>query len=841
MNIDESGGIYFNNENLSDDLDGALNGAVMFAQTCIIPSQPATDEEDIRPHLVQQRDTLVLFKPLDETFNPDLGVEMSVFDQKNALVYEQSMLTPDQLPDIAERIGKDGDEFAFLEPDSYDITLTGIDDFDDNVNIFQNHDTIKVEVSDDSWAENVLLPAIEKPDNILTLMMFSSVASKPFYVHYDDKIMKINVDDKMAFLNLNGNWDNLYEFSSSNVNKIREFITDNKDLTVVDDKSKVKKLRSPQDGGKGVDGMIKLLEEHGSILIFKGDHSKPRDVYLPPNRPDFDGIYVVFTSISNKDTSVHYGNLMERGEGEEKEYYGEYKAKSTNENIIVFMNRNGTWLEWSDALYSKIKYGKNFWSARIPMNYVLPGMSIAFKNGESIGTIKEVEVGAPTELVLHTIDIGMLVEPRDEFDFQHNADCQAEYYQRIPVSRLIVTQYEPIHLTEVVMANGTTYTDYSLDTEADALNGDMRGQIGKAVISTGINMANYGIHSTVGPLKAKKSNPYYKTANWYTIQNMRGRYINGVVKHGLSGGGTLVTIIKTCRANEFSHELAHNWNGHYPNRFAGSVQRSAEYFGSSWGWNSDHNIFLPNFNKAVTGKDQCYCDTNKDDEETCECQASFLGHQFGKDAMAGGGGPMYPSISYFTMHTPYMLYRIQNGEIKNEEKDMDGKGLEKYANWDKNSETGMMKWDPECKCMKPWSVTPEEGETDYPRKPVQQGVPVTTLVGFYDPELIMRTYIYPALHGSYGNVFEESSKEEIESITENGCFATVINADGEEKKFALKDFRQDGENMNKFHINIAETFEPTNIMINCQNQKIAERSIDKPTRILTNHVIGRPL
>ena len=54
--------------------------------------------------------------------------------------------------------------------------------------------------------------------------MFSSVASKPFYVHYEDKMMKINVDDKMAFLNLNGNWDNLYEFSSSNVNKIREFI-----------------------------------------------------------------------------------------------------------------------------------------------------------------------------------------------------------------------------------------------------------------------------------------------------------------------------------------------------------------------------------------------------------------------------------------------------------------------------------------------------------------------------------------------------------------------------------------------------------------------------------------
>ena len=83
--------------------------------------------------------------------------------------------------------------------------------------------------------------------------------------------------------------------------------------------------------------------------------------------------------------------------------------------------------------------------------------------------------------------------------------------------------------------------------------------------------------------------------------------------------------------------------------------------------------------------------------------------------------------------------------------------------------------------MKPWSVTPEEGETDYPRKPVNIGIPVTTLVGFYDPELTMRTYIYPALHGSYGNVFEDDSEEEISKIIENGCHASVRN--GKEKLF----------------------------------------------------------
>ena len=208
--------------------------------------------------------------------------------------------------------------------------------------------------------------------------------------------------------------------------------------------------------------------------------------------------------------------------------------------------------------------------------------------------------------------------------------------------------------------------------------------------------------------------------------------------------------------------------------------------------------------------------------------------------MAGGGGPMYPSIMDFTMHTPYMLYRIQNGEgTGNQGK---GKGLELGANWDKNSETGLVKWDAECKCMKPWSVTPLDDFSDLPRKPIEQGVPVATLVGFYDPQSTLRTYIYPALHGAYGNVFEESTEEEINNISENGCYVTVRNANDEEKKFALKDYRQDADGyyMNKFHINVAENFDPTTVMIHCKNQKVDERTIEKPAGLLSYNVIGRP-
>ena len=62
---------------------------------------------------------------------------------------------------------------------------------------------------------------------------------------------------------------------------------------------------------------------------------------------------------------------------------------------------------------------------------------------------------------------------------------------------------------------------------------------------------------------------------------------------------------------------------------------------------------------------------------------------------------------------------------------------------------------------------------DYPRKPLSQGIPVTTLLGYYDPEQKLKSYIYPALHSAYGNIFEEISEK---NINKDSCFAVIINS-----------------------------------------------------------------
>ncbi|MCM4935953.1 peptidase M66, partial [Escherichia coli] len=46
-------------------------------------------------------------------------------------------------------------------------------------------------------------------------------------------------------------------------------------------------------------------------------------------------------------------------------------------------------------------------------------------------------------------------------------------------------------------------------------------------------------------------------------------------------------------------------------------------------------------------------------------------------------------------------------------------------------------------------------DTREARKPEQFGVPVTTLVGYYDPEGTLSSYIYPAMYGAYGFTYSD--------------------------------------------------------------------------------------
>ena len=197
----------------------------------------------------------------------------------------------------------------------------------------------------------------------------------------------------------------------------------------------------------------------------------------------------------------------------------------------------------------------------------------------------------------------------------------------------------------------------------------------------------------------------------------------------------------------------------------------------------------------------------------------------------GSGRPLNPKVNSYTLHTPYFLWKMQAG-------------LESGVVFDKHSETGLSIWNNTCSCLQPWSPTSNEIVKGYPRPPLEQGIPVATLVGYYDPELKFRSYIYPALHGAYGNTFKQSSQAEITAIecyATSICYARITNHNGKILKYALKGARKIKGEMNKFHINVNEAFQPKSISIYCNNENIAERMITPPTKKLSYSVNGRNL
>ena len=628
------------------------------------------------------------------------------------------------------------------------------------------------------------------------------------------------------------------------------------------------------------------LSEHDIVQLQTWDGYWIRNLELEQNNPALDGKTFIFVSHAGYNSYVNYyqdrGRTISRG------------------MTTVFKNVNGTWLLEEDLVFNKIGYADGYWSANLPKEWLKPGLSLTFDNKGKKGVLPNIKVGAPTELLIHTIDVGMLVEPRQQFHFQQDKQAQREYFETAPVSKLIVNEYEPLHLTKVMLPDGTLLTERD-PSDGGWHSGTMRQRIGKELISIGINNANYGIHSTSGV--GEGENPYI--AAQLTAHNTRGMYNNGLQTHGGSGGAGMVTLDSSI-GNEFSHELGHNYGlGHYVGGFDGSVHRPANMPNSTWGWDSQNDTFIPNFSPVNSGGDMCL---------DGQCVPAFNGmFTFGKDSMAGGWA-MYGD-QRFTMYTPYSMHFIQ-------------KNLESKVMFDQSSSTGFRKWNEQTQSMdeythrvenlevggvEPWNANAEyiaalfqdfdkvdlstwngywarnmsvplaglenqgkvftfnsdagyhswllingqemlvpygsrltfvsDGQTwvkDAPfdvqkiARPEKFGVPVTTLVGYYDPQAKLDSYVYPALYGAFGYVYSDDSQD----LIAGQCALEVEIQNGSVLKYALKNNRRNADHMNKFHVNVATSDAPVNASVICDGKILNSRVLDAPKQDVTYTVQG---
>ena len=424
-------------------------------------------------------------------------------------------------------------------------------------------------------------------------------------------------------------------------------------IGLVDDPVEIGKLSEPSGAS-----VRELLRKHALVEITTADGRWTRDIHLPLGK-GLDGKAIRFNAGAGYASTVHYGAR---------------RVSSSRGQSLRFKCVNGQWFCEGELDNNRLRYAADAWSVVLPAEWIRPGLGLRFSQGKETGELSGIVVGAPTQLLIHTIDLGFLTPPREAFWFAKDIEAQREYFQTLPASRLIVTQYAPLHLTEVMLPTGVLLKDVD-PSKGGWHEGAMRQSIGKELISHGIDNANYGLHSTPG--RGEKGHPY--VAAQLAAHNSRGKYANGVQVHGGSGGNGMVTLDDSL-GNEFSHEVGHNYGlGHYVDGFKGSVHRSADQINSTWGWDADKNRFLPNFSPVRTGKDATL---------EGQSQAPFDGRAFGFDAMAGGAP--FSSFNRFTLYTPNTSAIIQ-------------KFLESKAVFDPFSPTGFSKWNESTAKMEPFS------------------------------------------------------------------------------------------------------------------------------------------
>ena len=694
-----------------------------------------------------------------------------------------------------------------------------------------------------------------------------------------------------------------------------------------------------------------LLATNDSIQIKLANGYWTQDIYLPSG--SYQGKRILITSVARTTSTVHYTD--ERG-------FEHTKDVTTNTNVAFNAISASRWVNQLDLDHSSYVYGKNFWTAKLPKEWIQPGLKLEFIQGEKKGSlnfaaqgIDGLKIGAPTELLINVIDLGMLTAPRDKFEFAKDDTLHAEYFQTIPASRFIVNRYESLQLDKVVMPNGNVFTSSSPDPSTGGWQeGDMRGSIAKLLISHGIDNANYGISSSSSRDEGwdKTGHPYW--AAQLTAHTSIGNYNNGLKVHGGSGGAGMVTLENTV-GNEWSHEVGHNFgleHGSGDRGVQGAIHRPSNDVNSTWAWDSKRNVFIPNFVQKPTYKTvsppQSY-------EKTCkytykveqlnvvvssECVTPFeidktIAFSFGRDTMSDGipnGAPYWKQINRFTIHSPDSASKIQTF-------------LESKVVFDKTSSTGFRKWNSSTLKMEEielrapyyssinadvtstriangtsytsylqslftdgadlvtvqmgnayhgrtatapaasansgkwltinhvasgdttWTIngqtvvfktgnkqTYQSNGTEWvqvanldgtaARTPELFGIPVTTILGYYDPQKTLPTptepaYIYPALHGAYGFVYPSESTVR---LTE-GCWleVTTTKPAAAVRRYKLGTMTYNAGYMNKFQVNVPESEGANSAEVFCGGTSLTRGDLASAKNPLTYTVNGMPL
>lgn len=452
-----------------------------------------------------------------------------------------------------------------------------------------------------------------------------------------------------------------------------------------------------------------------------------------------------------------------------------------------------------------VAFAHNAWHVELPWSLLRDGMSLTFvknANGaEQRGELPaaDIEFSKASQLLMQSIRLGMLTHPDQttgHYTLNDPILAASDYFQTIPVSKLIMGSYADAVLDRVIVRSGVIYHDSSVG-EGGVYNGDMRENVAKSQVSVGINLAN------MGKTSHHMNQQYPHFFKQITNHHAWGMYSNGRQSHGLSGGNGIGTLYSS-RGNEASHEWGHAYGlGHYPGAGLtndGRFQR--HHADSGWGYIAHRQRLRDNLTNGRSAEEQ-------------PRSFHFLGRiAHGWDAMSGGSPNS--SLSVYTHHTAYSARFIQNDIAQFPIPDT--QFASGYARWD--NVFGEFRED----TSRPLSERPA---------PRYVGVPVATILGGYDPSAEWQdgvdvAVIYPVFHGNYGNVFDLPTPSS--NSADDACWVSVRNDNNEHMNVAVAAQRVAANSANQLHFNLPAAFRPTLAQLWCrrggETRQLTETSFD---------------
>lgn len=529
-------------------------------------------------------------------------------------------------------------------------------------------------------------------------------------------------------------------------------------------------LRNDLQGGLAAE--IQFVQSHsvapnGNSQQNKADETKSR--YMPKLTAQREAMVLFMPQGDSKPTAVQ-AQLLQDGAP-----------------VMTLTLQPPSTLPASDVASDQVTYSDKAWWAIIPWQQVRQGMSLRFTADGQTGDLPaaSIDMGEATQLVVKSIRLGMLTDPSEQnvqWILIDPVMAASDYFQTLPVSKVILGSYANMSLKRVIIASGRIY-DQDIDgSSADTgawQAGDMRENVGKSQVSVGINLADMGQTSN------NMAQVYSRKFKQITTHFAWGQYTNGRINHGGSGGGGIATLTNG-EKNEVSHEWGHDYGlSHYPGQSLTTDQRwTRHHADSGWGYNTMRRRMRASF--AGIKADNSY--------------------NYTADAMSGGESANL-SFSRFTYYTGFSARNIQNE-------------LAGYAIPDVAYPSGYKIWNNAIGAYADYTK-------DVRPKPKKVGVPVATILGGYDPDgkasgtengatvsYANNAVIYPVFHGNYGNTFDLFEADP--QGTNNQCWVSVSNNRGEVKNILIASTRNRPNTINQFHFNLEAEFRPTLAVLSCR-------------------------